>query len=273
MWRAITLALPAIGLLAIALPCAAESAGSALLKDGDSVLFIGNSYVGSEGGLNNHFRRTVAKAAPPLTVKADWTSMYDKATLADMLTDEVSQRIRTGSDALVVAQSGPDEAMRRFADLAKAAGRHLVFFETWADSPMLGVGGWDEFREATQADIERLQRFEKETGVPVAPCGLIYYDLLADPPAFGGLRPDYLFVPGSSIQNDLGTLVNVAALYAVTTGRSPVGLPCWEPFPQDLVRPIEERVWQHRPGLAGGQGGREAGAVARPYAGGSRPST
>ncbi len=244
MWKTLALAFPALGLVAFALPCAAQTAWPALLKDGDSVLFIGNSYVGSEGGLDNHFRRTIAKAAPPLNVRTDWPAMYDKATLADMLTDEVSQRIRTGSDALVVAQSGPDAAMRQFTDLAKGAGRHMLFFETWADSPVLGVGGWDTFREATQADAERLQRFEKETGVPVAPCGLIYYDLLADPPAFDGLRPDYLFVPGSSIQNDLGTLVNVAAVYAVTTGRSPVGLPMWEPFPQDLVRPIEERVWQ-----------------------------
>jgi hypothetical protein len=161
-----------------------------------------------------------------------------------MYTDEVAQWIPTGDARLVVVQSGTDEAMRRFADLVNGSGRQLVVLATWADSPVLAGGGWDGFRSATQADAERMRRFERETGVPVVPCGLIYYDLLAAPPPLDGLRPDYLFVPGGSIQNDLGTLVNVAALYAVTTGRSPVGLPCWEPFPDKLVRPIEERVWR-----------------------------
>jgi hypothetical protein len=244
MWRTVTFALPAIGILAFALPCTAETAWPVLLRDGDTILFIGNSYVGSEGGLENHFRRTVAKAVPPLTVKAYWPAMYDKAALAEMYTDEVAQWIPTGDAGIVVIQSGANAAMQRFADLVKGSGRQLIILGTWADNPALADGGWDAFRSATQADAERVRAFEKQGGAPVVPCGLIYYDLLADPPPFDGLRPDFLFVPGSSIQNDLGTLVNVAALYAVTTGRSPVGLPCWEPFPDSLVRAVEERVWR-----------------------------
>jgi hypothetical protein len=186
----------------------------------------------------------VAKASPPLNVRTYWPNMFGAATLADMYTDEVVQRIRRASDQVVVVSSGPDAAMRRFADMTANAGRQMVLYATWADNPMVSAGGMAGFRTATQALVDRARSVEREAEVPVVPSGLIYYDLIADPVDFAGLRPDYLWVPGSSIQNDLGTLVNVSAIYAVTTGRSPVGLPCWEPFDQDLVRQIEERVWR-----------------------------
>jgi hypothetical protein len=44
----------------------AAHANPPLLEHGDSILFIGNSKVGSEGGLQHHFRRALAKAEPSL---------------------------------------------------------------------------------------------------------------------------------------------------------------------------------------------------------------
>jgi hypothetical protein len=217
---------------------------SSLLENGDSVLFVGNSKVGSEGGLQHHFRRTLAKANPSLTIETHWFGMFNRPTLADMYTDEVIERIKTGNDAVVIVQSGSTEAMQQFAELIQSNGKHMVILGAWADNPHLEESDAANFREATQSHMEQLMKFENEHNIPVVPSGLIYYDLMIDPPAWEGLREDFLFVPGSSVQNDLGTLVNVAAIYAVMTGNSPVGLPIWDPFPPALVKAIEERTWK-----------------------------
>jgi hypothetical protein len=214
-----------------------------LLEGGERVLFIGNGYVGSEGGLHNHFRRTLARPEPALSIETDWPAMFNRPTLADMLTDEVATRIREGPDDLIVAMNGHADAMREVAGLIESSGRTMVLFSTWAENPVIRADGMEGFRAETHTLMDQARQFEKETGVRVAPSGLIFYDLLADPIEFPGLREDYLFVQGGSIQNDLGTLVNVSALYAVTTGRSPVGLPVWDPFPESLVAAIQERVW------------------------------
>jgi hypothetical protein len=223
-------------------PTLAGGTWPSLLHDKDSVLFIGNSKVGSEGGLQNHFRRTLTRADPPLSIQTFWPGMFNRPTLKDMYTEEVTERIQTGTDDLVIVSSGSVEAMKQFADLIRDAGKQMVLYATWAENPYLEEKGWAAFREATRLHMEQVKKFEKAEQIPVVSSGLIYYDLLADPIPFG-LRQDYLFVPGSSVQNDLGTMVNVAALYAVTTGRSPVGLPMWEPFDPELVRAVQERVW------------------------------
>ena len=215
-----------------------------LLHNNEKLLFVGNGNVGSEGGLQNHFRRTVAGARPPLTVQTEWLSMYNRPTLSDMYTDELVQKIRTGDDSLLVVQSGTDAAMQKFISLAEESHKAIIIFSEWAGNPVLDPEGMRGFRNKTEAQVGRLRQFQKLTSVPVVPTGLIWYDLLAHPVPFKGLREDYLFVPGSSVQNDLGTLVNVAAIYAGLTGKSPVGLPFWTAFPLELVREIQERVWQ-----------------------------
>jgi len=39
-------------------------------------------------------------------------------------------------------------------------------------------------------------------------------------------------------------MVNAATNYAVMTGRSPVGLQMWDPYPPELVKAVQERAWQ-----------------------------
>ncbi|MCB0629328.1 MAG: hypothetical protein R2824_27795 [Saprospiraceae bacterium] len=230
-------------ILLLAASCTSTESES-MLKDGDSVLFVGNSKVGSEGGLQNHFRRTLARAEPPLTIDTYWENMFNRATLADMYTDELVERITGGPDSIIVVSDGIQEEMQRFADLIGKQAKRMVLFATWADNPFLEENSLDEFYQLTQVRMDRAAQFGKNNDIPVVPSGLIFYDLIMYPPAYERLRPDYLFVPGSSVQNDLGTLVNVAAIYAVLTGRSPVGLPIWDPFPAELVTAIEERVWK-----------------------------
>ena len=228
-----------LGCLATRQPSAAEET-AVTLQAGDSVLFIGNSRIGSEGGLQNHFRRTCAVAELALGIETFWTNAYGANGLADMLTDQVTDRLRNGQDRFVVLQSGEPAALRKAVEFGQQAGRSMVVLMAWPEQYRdLAV-----YRDQTASIVADVKQVAEATGAAVVPSAWLYYDLMAAPPDFPGLRPDWLFVPGSTVQNDLGTLVNVAATYAVTTGRSPVGLPCWEPFPKELVEAIEARVWQ-----------------------------
>ncbi len=80
--------------------------------------------------------------------------------------------------------------------------------------------------------------------MPVAPCGLVFYDLVVDPPDVPGLRPDWVFMSENIHQGQIGTMANAATHYAVMTGRSPVGLPMWDPYPPKLVKAVQERAWK-----------------------------
>jgi hypothetical protein len=215
-----------------------------LLHTGQKVLFVGNESVGAEGGLGKYFRRTVEGTTPSVKIETDWIPMYDKATLDEMYVDTLVNRIKTANDSLLIVSSGSDKAMRRFAQLIKDAGKQVIFFELWANNPLVDPKGMTGFKEQTEADAERLKRFEEESGIPVVPCGLIFYDLTVDPIPFWNLREDYLYTPGRSVQNDLGMLANISAIYAVTTGKSPVGLPFWEPFSEKPVQAVQARVWE-----------------------------
>ena len=116
---------------------------------------------------------------------------------------------------------------------------------TWGRNPTINDKGMDGYKKGTLEIAELCKAFERDMGVPVVPCGLIYYDLIVNPPVLrdATLRKDWVFMEENIHQNHVGTMVNVAAHYAVMTGRSPVGLPMWDPYPAELVRAIQERTW------------------------------
>ncbi|MCB0670026.1 MAG: hypothetical protein KDC80_29570 [Saprospiraceae bacterium] len=209
----------------------------------NSILFVGNSKVGSEGGLHHHFRRTVNTHDSLANLSTHWFSMYNRQTLGEMLTPEVLSRLAGKEDEYVIVQSGSIEEMHKFASAVRDAGSQMLVLGAWADNPFLQGNSLETFYRETRRRTEEWKAFENETGLPVIPCGLIYYDLLVNPLKFYPLRPDYLFVPGSSVQNDLGTIVNVAAIYAAMTGKSPVGLPVWDNFAPELIQLLQERVF------------------------------
>ena len=117
---------------------------------------------------------------------------------------------------------------------------------TWGRNPTINDQGMEGFKNQTKAIVETTMKFEEETGVPVIPCGLIFYDLVKNPPQFENikLREDWVFMVENIHQNHLGTMINASAHYAVLTGQSPVGLPMWDPYPEELVRVLQERTWQ-----------------------------
>ena len=101
------------------------------------------------------------------------------------------------------------------------------------------------FNEQTTRLVEQMKSFEKETGVPIAPCGLVFYDLIVDPPDLPlTLRTDWVYMVENIHQNHIGTMANAATHYAVMTGRSPIGLQMWDPYPPELVKAVQERAWR-----------------------------
>lgn len=229
----------AILLMVQLIPCYAQG----ILSDGQKILFVGNSMVGSEGGLHHHFRRTLKRMEHPVTVSTDWIAMYDKPTLSEMLTDALRKRIEEGDDNIIVVQSGAVNDLQSFADLIAKFNKKMVVFGVWPDNPFLDGNSFAGFSAETSRQYGQLKTFEMDRSVLVAPCGMAFQDLLAQRPDTQ-LRSDFLFTPGGSVQNDLGTIVNVAMLYAVMSGKSPVGLPVWDPFPKKLVGEIQARVYE-----------------------------
>lgn len=219
-----------------------QSYTQGILAEGQKILFVGNSKVGSEGGLQNHFRRTLERMEKPLTVQTDWVAMYDKSSVAEMLTDDLKKRIEEGDDDIVVVQSGAIHDLEIFAELIKKSGKKMVVFGIWADNPFRGGNSFEGFTREVSQQYSQLKAFEASHDIPVAPCGLAFQNLLSQKPT-PLLRDDFLFTPEGSVQNDLGTLVNVAMLYTVMTGRTPVGLPMWDPFSKKLINEIQSQVY------------------------------
>ena len=139
--------------------------GVGLLDDVDSILFVGNSNVGSEGGLHHHFRRTVAKASPPVNLATDWVSMYGASALDEMYTDELVARVKNGQEDLFVICSGADSSMRKFVDLVQGVNKKCIFFAQWSENPFLPGGDIEKFRQSTNDRMIRLKKFEQTSGI------------------------------------------------------------------------------------------------------------
>jgi hypothetical protein len=163
-----------------------------------------------------------------------------------MFTDEVKGNIRAGDEDVVVVTSGPRVYLDSFYREVSAAQKKMVVHMTWGRNPTINEQGIEGYKKSTLEIAEVCKAFERDTGVPVVPCGLIFYDLVVNPPALkdNRLREDWVFMEQNIHQNHIGTMVNAAAHYAVLTGRSPVGLPMWDPYPQELVAAIQQRVWE-----------------------------
>ena len=214
-----------------------------MLVDGKKILFVGNGKVGSEGGLHNHFRRALKHMKDPISIKTDWISMYGKKTLKDMLTEDLKERIKNGDDDIIIVQSGAISELEVFAKLIQENGKEMVVYGIWPDNPFVENNTFEAFTDTISENYKELLIFQKESNIPVAPCGLAYQYLMAEKPIHETLRNDFLFTPESSMPNDFSSMVNVAMLYTTMTGKSPIGLPMWNPFPKYLIKDIQTRTF------------------------------
>lgn len=222
---------------------AAGIMAQSMLKSGQKILFIGNSKVGSEGGLHHHFRRTLARLDTPIEVETDWIAMYGARTLGDMLTDAVKTRIEKGDDDLIIVQSGSISDLKTFAQLVTAANKQMLVFGAWQDNPYESSRSPVANQKILHDQYQALKAFETSSNVLVAPAGLAINELYAHPPRKHIQRSDYLFTPATSIQNDLGTFVNISMLYTTLTNNPPSSLPIWDPFPKSVIKKIHSKTF------------------------------
>jgi hypothetical protein len=232
-------------------------APKAPLRSAGSLYFVGNSYMGNCGGINNYFRKALASAEPPLTCRAI-AKIYYGQPLRAMFTPQVQRKIASGNYDTIVITSGDLETMKKFDTLIRQSGAKTVVYMTWAGRhPGNGVDA-EAYRDATARSVRAMRQMEKDTGATIFPLAVIYHDLTTRP-AREGLRVDYLWEPGNIHQNELGMVVNSWAIYSVLTGKPPRGLDydmgTWvvgdklrnnpdTALDADLRRRLQDRVWE-----------------------------
>lgn len=245
-----------------------------VLNEGDHLYFIGNSYMGLNGGLPNYLQR-IASSVLGMSFGLPNNGQggyYYGDGLGDMNTPAVQGDIASEEYDLVVFTSDHSSNIntQNFINQIEAAGAWPIMYMTWGHTTPTEAGEtWQSFRNAIEAEINAARALEAANpNLVVIPVGLVFYDFMVDP-LDEGLREDYIFDPSNVHQNVLGQLLTGYTAYAALRGASPVGLDFeYSPFVQiegqnlNLQNPfsgrdssvavysldhlpiIQERVWQ-----------------------------
>lgn len=225
------------------------------IKNGDRLLFIGNSFMANEGGVYNYLAEALKKNRVEISV--DKQINYGKP-LREMMKPDVRRAIEAGNADAVVITSGRLDIMKQFAGGIRQNGMKTVVFMTWELRHPGNRATTDQYTEATRKAVREMRQMERETGAIIVPAAVAFHDLTVRPPE-GMPRVDYLWKPMNIHQNEIGTMVNAWMLYAVLTGNSPVGMNFDMPpyvvgqklkdnpdirFTRDLRTELQERVWE-----------------------------
>ena len=225
------------------------------IKNGDRLLFIGNSFMANEGGVFNYLAAALQKDRVRISV--DKQINYGKA-LREMMKPEVRAAIEAGDAAAVVITSGRLDIMKQFEGGIRNAGAKTVVFMTWETRHPGNRASTSQYTEATWKAVQEMRQMERDTGAMIVPAAVAFHSLTTKPPE-AMPRIDYLWKPRNIHQNEIGTMVNAWMLYAVLTGNSPVGVNFDMPpyvvgqklksnpdirFTRDLRTALQERVWE-----------------------------
>lgn len=229
---------------------AEPSEQESLVNDGDRFYILGNSLIGSRGGMHNMLRQALQQAplayniqinlpsvAPPdMEDPQDFDGFYYSQGLNYMYNTMVSTRTEIANDSFntVMTISGSTSEMQNYYNvIAPAGARHLVY-QTWGWPNNPAQVGLTTFHNNIQSVINTTRNFETaNTQAVVAPTGYVFYELTVDPIP-GAIRVDYLFDPNDNHQSLLGNLVGAYVVYSTLTGRSPEHLN------------IEFTAWNHQ---------------------------
>lgn len=226
------------------------------VRNGESFLFIGNSFMANEGGVFNYLAKALEVGAAT-RIRTDKMINYGRP-LSAMAKPEVGRAIASEKFDSVVITSGRLTTMRKFVAEIDRAEKRTVVFMTWEPRHPGNAGTLQSYTAATKRSVRDMRQLEKETGATIVPAAVVYHDLTTQPPE-GLPRVDYLWHPANIHQNELGTMVNAWMFYAVLTGKSPVGVDFdMSPFivgdklrgaPElrltpELRRILQERVWK-----------------------------
>ncbi len=210
-------------------PATPPPAYAAPLHDGDAVYFVGNSFFAWEDRVLPRWVAALGEvSSPPVHLQVDGDIVPGDLPLAAFLEhDAVVAALASRRHAVFVLQgheleavddrAGFHDAVRRFDAKVRAAGARTVLFQTWDLR-------WREFLPAL---VEAYDSIGRELAIPVIPCGQVFDDLGATPPAGGNrwwLTASPEHPEGDLHPNAAGMTASADVTFAILTGRDPRGL-------------------------------------------------
>ncbi len=206
-----------------------------------SVLFIGNSLTGANGGLAAHFAPMAVGAWPFLETSADQIA-YGGYSLAAHWDNEPSasrEAIATGDYDWVVLQGSPSGMVNNPGDYERYAGYFAAAIESAGGRTALLVPqsyqGEDEYIEYLQATCAAAA---EDTGARIVPASQAWYDCLAT-------HPDIELFRDHVHPTEAGTYLYLCVLYATLLQGHPgeAGYDMDSAVPQEEREQIEDSVW------------------------------
>lgn len=215
-----------------------ETPWNPVVFHGDRFYVIGNSLIGSRGGMHNKLRLSLQQAPlyysidinlptepPPGTPQNQFDGFYYGQGLGFMYNRLGTHTdIAEGDFDTVMTISGSATEMQNYYNLIAPTGAHHLVYQTWGWPNNPANVGLTNFRNNIQAVIDTTRTFENTNPhAIVAPTGYVFYELTRNPIP-GITRVDYLFDPNNNHQSLLGNLVGAYVVYSTLTGRSPADL-------------------------------------------------
>lgn len=192
-----------------------------IVMDGDRVRFVGNSYTGNYGGLNNYVAAAVAAGQQGLWLQTfpQDQSWFFGQPLSGM-TSALDAIESEEPYETCVFTSGSLGTMRTFATTLSSLCTNVVLYATWEGANPVVDG--PSYASRIETVLSNARQLESEfPQLRVVPAALVFYDLSVEP-LFDVPRLDYLNRSENIHQNGLGTIVNSYVFYAVLTGESPL---------------------------------------------------
>jgi hypothetical protein len=183
-----------------------------------NVLFVGDSFTYTQGGIYTHFEKMAAAATPPAVVKADKAVAPGAFLKVLWERNEAVRAIDTGAFDVVVLQDDIPETnvdyfrqyARMFVDEVRKNKGRPVLFMAWAYQRL----GWISMQEIARAHRD----LAKELNVEVAPVGLAWQQALKE-----RLGLD-MYAGDREHPSAFGMYLATCVVYATVYGRNPTGI-------------------------------------------------
>jgi hypothetical protein len=183
-----------------------------------NVLFVGDSFTYTQGGIYTHFERMAAAATPPAVVKTD--QVVQGGAFLKVLWDrkKAVKAIDTGDFDVVVLQDDIPETnvdyfgqyARMFVDEVRKNKGRPVLFMAWAYQRL----GWISMQEIARAHRD----LAKELNVEVAPVGLAWEQATKEQPGLD------MYAGDREHPSAFGMYLATCVVYATVYGKSPTGI-------------------------------------------------
>jgi hypothetical protein len=196
-----------------------------LIKSGDSVFFVGNSFFGWEGRELPVWIEALGQAnQPAIAINTGSHLVPGNNPLSWFYQQQESQdAIESGRYDVFILQGeeheprddkeGFQQAVRDYHKAITAKGGRVMLFMTWDFD-------WDTYGDFFPALVASYEEIGKELGIPVIPVGLIYDDCRKDP---YGSEQGFWLNNDDGHQNVKGFTVNAYATFSMLTGINPQG--------------------------------------------------